>query len=84
MKPGEIDKPFELGGSIYIVEVIERTEPTKLSLEEAKPYIEEYLTNQQHRSMAQDLQRRQLQDAKVQLYPRVLETYLERSASRKE
>ncbi|WP_245414224.1 peptidylprolyl isomerase [Nitratireductor sp. StC3] len=82
MEPGKVGKPFELGGSIYIVEVTERTSPQQLTLDEAKPFIEEYLTNQQHRSMAEELQRRQLQEAKVQLYPQVLEKYLTRSASR--
>ncbi|MBP0440490.1 peptidyl-prolyl cis-trans isomerase [Tianweitania sediminis] len=81
IQPGKLGTPFELGGSIYIVEVMERTAPQKLSIDEARPYIEEYLTNQQHRSMAEEMQRRQLQEAKVQLYPQVLEEYLERTAS---
>ncbi|MBX3583213.1 MAG: peptidyl-prolyl cis-trans isomerase [Rhizobiaceae bacterium] len=82
MEPGKVGKPFELGGSIYIVEVTERTSPQQLALDEAKPFIEEYLTNQQHRSMAEELQRRQLEEAKVQLYPQLLEEYLTRTASR--
>ena len=81
MKPGELGKPFELGGSIYIVEVLERTPSQLLTIDEAKPYIQEYLVSQQHRSMAEDLQRQQLQDAKVQLYPQVLEDYLAQAAA---
>ncbi|MBB6355767.1 peptidyl-prolyl cis-trans isomerase [Aminobacter aganoensis] len=81
LQPGKPGKPFELGGSIYIVEIKERTAPQKLTIDEARPYLKEYLTNQQHRTMAEELQRRQLQEAKVQLYPQVLEEYLKSTAS---
>jgi len=80
LEPGEIGKPFEIAGSLYIVQVLERTEPQPLSFEEAKPYIEEVLTERKHRSLASDLQRRLLKQADVEVYPEVIEGYVKRLA----
>jgi peptidyl-prolyl cis-trans isomerase D len=56
LDPGEISEPFELAGSLYIVEVTERTEPEPLSFEQARPAIEEILTEQKHHAQSADLQ----------------------------
>ncbi|WP_336072297.1 peptidyl-prolyl cis-trans isomerase [Nitratireductor rhodophyticola] len=80
LEPGEVSKPFEIAGSLYIVQVMERTKPQLLSLKEARPFIEEVLTERKHRALAADLQERQLKQANVKLYPEVLETYFENLA----
>ena len=80
LESGEISKPFQMAGSLYIAQVLERTEPAPLSLEEAKPFIEEVLTERKHRDLAVDLQKRLLKDADVVMYPEVLETYFKELA----
>lgn len=78
LDPGEISKPFELAGSLYIVEVLERTEPEPMSFEDAKPFIEEVLTERKHRTLASGLQKRLLKQADVEIYPKVLESYFDK------
>ncbi len=78
LEPGEIGKPFQMAGSLYIVQVLERTEPKPLGFEKAKPFIEEVLTERKHRALAIDLQKRLLKDADVVMYPEVLETYFKK------
>ncbi len=67
-----------MAGSLYIVQVLERTEPEPLSFEEAKPFIEEVLTEQMHHTLAADLQKRLLKEANVVMYPEVLEAYFKK------
>ncbi len=76
LDPGEISKPFQVSDSLYVVQVIERTEPEPLSFEKVRPFIEEVLTERKHGTLAAELQRRLLQEADVVLYPGVLEEYL--------
>ena len=78
LEPGEISKPFQMAGSLYIVEVLERTDPEPLSFEEARPFIEEVLTERKHRSLAADLQERLLKEADVVMYLEVLEAYFKK------
>lgn len=78
LKPGEISEPFQIAGSLYIVQVLERTEPQPLSFEEATPFIEEVLTERKHRTLASDLQKRLLKQADVEVYPEVLESYFKK------
>lgn len=75
LEPGEIGRPLQIGDSLYIVEVLERTEAEPLSIEEAKPYIEEVLRKEEHTKLAAELQDRMLEEAEVEVYPSVLETY---------
>jgi parvulin-like peptidyl-prolyl isomerase len=77
---GEVSRPFEIAGSLYIVQVLERTEPQVLSFEDAKPYIEEVLIERKHRLLTTDLQKRLLDQAKVEVYPDVIQTYFEKVA----
>ena len=72
----DIGKPFELGDSLYIVEVLERTEAQPVSLEEARPYIEDLLRERRHDELAASLQARLLDEAAVTVYPSVLDSYL--------
>lgn len=70
-----ISPPFDFGDSIYIVQVIERTEPQTLALEEAKPYIEEYLNQQKHADLSQQLSDTLFKQANVVIYESVLLDY---------
>lgn len=70
-----ISTPFEFGDSLFIVQVIERTEPETLAFEEAKPYIEEFLTQQRHADLSQQLGDTLFKQANVVIYESVLLDY---------
>jgi parvulin-like peptidyl-prolyl isomerase len=74
---GEISSPFEFGDSLYIVQVIERTESELLPMEEARPYIEEILSLQKHEQLVAELQVKLLEDASFEIYPTVVDGYLD-------
>jgi parvulin-like peptidyl-prolyl isomerase len=74
---GDISEPFEFDGSLYIVEVIERTAPVILSIDEVRPYIEEILNLQKHDQLLLELQGRLLEDANLVIYSKVVEDYLD-------
>lgn len=78
LSPGEISKPFPSGDSLYIIQILERTEPERLSLAQATPLIKEILSERKHRALAVDLQKRLLEQADVVTYPQVLEAYFEK------
>lgn len=78
LEPGKIGKPFQMAGSLYIVRVLERTEPQSLSFEKAKPFIKKVLTERKHRELAIKLQKRLLKNADVVMYREVLETYFKK------
>jgi peptidyl-prolyl cis-trans isomerase D len=71
----EISPPFELGNSIYIVQLLMRDEPKTITLEEAKPYIKEELTNQKHDEQLVQLQDRLARQVNLVFYDSVLDTY---------
>ena len=77
LQPEEISQPFEFGDSLYIVQVIERTGPEQLPFEQAKPYIEEILTQQKHDEQMVQLQETLLEQANFVIYPTVLENYFQ-------
>lgn len=77
LQPDEISQPFQFGDSLYIVQVIERSGPEKLPFEQAKPYIEEMLTQQKHGEQMIQLQESLLGEANFVLYPTVLEKYFQ-------
>ncbi|MAS35452.1 MAG: hypothetical protein CL610_15685 [Anaerolineaceae bacterium] len=79
LQPGEISPVFQYGDSLYIVQVIERTEPETLSLEQAGPFIEEILFEQEHDTLTAQLQQQLLDESDFVLYPSVLEEYFNRS-----
>lgn len=74
---GDISKPFRLARSLYIVQVIERTEPQPLSFEDAKPFIQELLTDRKHDALTAEFQTRLLKEANVVMYSQVLREYLD-------
>jgi hypothetical protein len=73
----EISRPFEFGGSLYIVQVIERTEPETVDMEEARPFIEEILSQQKHSELEIQLQEQLLEQAEFEIYWPVLESYIQ-------
>ena len=77
LQPEEISQPFEFGDSLYIVQVIERTGAEQLPFEQAKPYIEEILSQQKHDEQMVQLQETLLEQANFVLYPTVLEKYFQ-------
>lgn len=79
LQPGEISPAFEFGDSLYIVQVIERTESETLTFEQAQPYIQEILYQQEHETLTIQLENSLLEEAGFTIYPSVLETYLSQS-----
>ncbi|MDL1944765.1 hypothetical protein FBQ99_20760 [Chloroflexi bacterium CFX2] len=77
LQPDEISQPFQFGDSLYIVQVIERSGPEQLPFEQAKPYIEEILTQQKHDEQMVQLQETLLKQANFVIYPTVLEKYFQ-------
>ncbi len=81
LQPNEISPVFEFGDSLYIVQVIERTEADTLSFEQAQPYIQEILYQQEHETLTAQLETSLLEQAGLTVYPSVLETYLIQSVT---
>jgi len=81
LQPNDISQPFQFGDSLYIVQVIERTEPQQLTLEEAKPYIQDILTAQKHEELLAQLTDDLFQQANVVIYRSILEAYLTQLAT---
>lgn len=77
LQPDEISPPFQFGDSLYIVQVIERTEAEQLPFEQAKPYIEEILIQQKHDEQLTQIQEKLLEEANFVVYPTVLEAYFQ-------
>lgn len=75
LQPDEISQPFQFGDSLYIVQVIERTEPERLAFEQARPYIEEILTQQKHEERLAQLTDDLFKQANVVVYETVLLDY---------
>lgn len=74
---GEISRPFEWNGAIYIVQVLERTEPRPLSFEEAEEMLREELRLQRHEELEVQLSERLLEQSNVTVYDQALEILLE-------
>lgn len=71
----EISRPFQVDDSLYIVQVLERTEPEKLLFEKAKPYIQEYMTQQKHGQLLSQLSQKLFTQFNVVLFESVLQNY---------
>lgn len=69
---GEIGPPFEANGYIYIVEVLDRSEPEQLSFEDSKEFIRERLTQEKHTELSEQLSSKLMKDVKVVIYTRTL------------
>ncbi|MBN1355599.1 peptidyl-prolyl cis-trans isomerase [bacterium] len=55
LKPGEISKPVESQSGIYVFRILERKEPGKMSLEEARDRVRSVLENRQKSMMREEL-----------------------------
>lgn len=73
-----VSPPTQIGDSLYIIQLIERTEPQTLTFEEAKTYIEETLRDQKHRELSLQLQDRLLKQLNFVVYDSVLQSYLQK------
>jgi len=70
---GEISRPFEWRGAIYIVQVRERQEARQLTFEEAKEFLREELRQKKHDELSAELSKRLLTQARVMIYERTLQ-----------
>lgn len=71
----EISRPFQVDDSLYIVQVLERTETEKLAFEQAKPYIQEFLNQQKHGELLSQLSQKLFQQNNVVFFESVLQNY---------
>lgn len=71
----DISQPLPIGDSLYIVQVIESTTSQPLAFEEAKPFIQEFLQQQEHDQLLRDLQERLAKEANVVIYESALEAF---------
>lgn len=74
---GAVSQPFEFGDSIYVVKILERTDPVPLAFEEVEGYIRGELETQQHRQLDSELAARLLRDAHFAIYDQVILQMLE-------
>lgn len=81
LQPNEISPVFEYGNSLYIVQVIERTESEKLSFEQTKSSIQEILYQQEHETLTTQLETTLLEKSDLTFYRSVLETYMNQSVT---
>jgi parvulin-like peptidyl-prolyl isomerase len=77
-----VSQPFEFGDSIYIVKILERTEPVPLEFEQVKDYIRAELEAQQHEQGDAKLAARLLRDARYTVYDEVILQMLDADADR--
>ncbi len=70
---GGISKPFDYGSGIYIVKVLERTEPKSLAFEQVKEDIRAELEARQHEQFDAEVASRLLKDARATIYDRVIQ-----------
>lgn len=78
----EISQVFQFGDSLYIVQIIEQSEPEILSLEQVRSSIEEILSQQEHENLTQQLEKTLLEQADFIAYPSVLQSYLSQNSTR--
>jgi len=72
LRTGEISRPFEYGGAIYIVQVRERKEARPLTFEETKELLREELRQKKHDELRAQLSRKLLNEARVVIYGQTL------------
>ncbi len=68
----EISPPFLYGDSLYIVQVIERSEPQLVPFEQAKEAIREKMTHDRHDELLASLSERVTQEFNMVIYDSVL------------
>lgn len=75
---GDISLPVIVGDSLYIVQVIDRQEPTLLSFEQAQPYIEDLLREEKHDALLRQFYDQLSQQMNLVIYEGTLEDYISR------
>lgn len=73
---GGIGKPFQIDDRIYIVQVVERSKPEFIDIEEAKGAIREDLTARKHEELGKAFSKRMLRENKAIIYDQVLRTLI--------
>ncbi len=76
LQVNQISAPFVYGDSLYIVQVIERSEPQPITFEQAKPMIQDELTHQQHDDLLAKLSDQLAQQAEMVIYDSTLRALL--------
>ena len=74
---GSVSQPFEFGDSVYIVKILERTDPVPLPFEQVKDFIRAELEAQQHEQLDTELAARLLREARLTIYDQVIQQILE-------
>lgn len=69
---GEIGEPFEANGYMYIVQVVDRTEPERISFEDVKEYIRKRLQEEKHAKLSAELSSKLMKEYDVTIYMRTL------------
>jgi parvulin-like peptidyl-prolyl isomerase len=77
LREGEISRPFEWGGAVYIVQVLERTDPEPMPFEEARDFLSEDLRLQKHDELLVELSQRLMEQADVEIYESTLQGLFE-------
>ncbi|MFQ5851039.1 MAG: peptidyl-prolyl cis-trans isomerase, partial [Candidatus Binatia bacterium] len=79
LQANQISPPFIYGGSLYIVQVIQRSEPQPIPFEQAKPMIQDKLTHRQHDELSAKLSQQLQRQAEVVIYDSTLRAFLART-----
>lgn len=76
LEQGQVSAPFELAGSIYIVEVLEKTAPRRMPFNEVKTTIRDAFLRSKHRELSAQLRDAQLRQYNVKKFPALLSAYV--------
>ncbi|HLF28024.1 MAG TPA: peptidyl-prolyl cis-trans isomerase [Anaerolineae bacterium] len=77
LRTGDVSQPFAFGDSLYIVKMLERTEPAPLAFEQVQDFIRAELEAQQHQQIDTELTTRQMREANVTIYDQVIAQMVE-------
>jgi len=72
-----VSRPFAFGNNLYIVKVLERTQPVPLEFDQVKDHLRIDLEAQQHDQLDAELTTRLMREANVTLYDQVIAKMLE-------
>jgi parvulin-like peptidyl-prolyl isomerase len=72
-----VSRPFAFGNNLYIVKVLERTQPVPLEFDQIKDHLRADLEAQQHNQLDAELTTRLMREANVTLYDQVIAKMLE-------
>ena len=72
-----VSRPFAFGNNLYIVKVLERTQPVPLEFDQIKEHLRADLEAQQHDQLDAELTTRLMREANVTVYDQVIAKMLE-------